>query len=391
MSVFWRSNRGGGEERSTFIVPITTGTDTGYAAQVTSAAASLQSIAVRSAVDLIASLVSELPMDVYQGKGSDRVEMSRPDYLNDPGGDGAGLEDWLYQMLLSWLLRGNAYGEIQAFTPTGLARQVAWLYPDDVRGQQSSSGTVSWTVNGRAIQSSRMLHRRVNPVPGRVLGLSPVEFHATSLGLSLSAVQFGSRWFQDGGHPSGLLTNSETTLTAEQASVAKSRFAAMTKGSREPVVLGKGWEFQQVQVTPEESQFLETQRYTEAQCARIFGAGVAEILGYETGGSMTYANVVDRRVDLLVLSVGRWIRRAERVLSAMLPRPQYAKLNRNALLETTPMQRYMAYQVALQNGFRVINEVRDDEDEPAVPWGDVPFELTLKPNTTTGGSNGQPA
>jgi len=70
-----------------------------------------------------------------------------------------------------------------------------------------------------------------------------------------------------------------------------------------PVVLGQGWKFQAIQVNPEESQFLETQKYTAAECARIYGPGVAEILGYETGGSMTYANVHEswRRLGVRLL------------------------------------------------------------------------------------------
>jgi hypothetical protein len=55
-------------------------------------------------------------------------------------------------------------------------------------------------------------------------------------------------------------------------------------------------------VPEEESQFLATQGYTEAQCARIFGPGFAEVLGYESGGSMTYANVESRASHLLVYS-----------------------------------------------------------------------------------------
>lgn len=351
-------------------------TTAGYLVDTSSASTSLQSIAVRSSVDLVASLVSELPLDVYSGRGNDKRERPTPGYLEDPAGDGTGRQDWLYTVLISWLLRGNLYGDVLEWARGGLyPTQIATHYPDDVSGYIDGDGRVQWLVNGRPVNDpSSFLHRRVNPVPGRVLGLSPVAFHAAQIGLSLTSTRFGAQWFQDGGHPGGILANSEDELKEADVERAKQRFMAMLRGNREPVVLGKGWSFEQVQIAPEESQFLETQGFSEAQCARIFGPGLAEILGYETGGSMTYANVVERRSDVLVFSIDKWISRADRLLSAMLPRPQYARLNRDALLRSTTLARYEAHAIALENRFKTVNEVRDDEDLAPVEWGDVPNE-----------------
>lgn len=394
MSLFW--GRKTEPESRSLVVPVygPMGTaDSGYVAAPTSATDSLQSVAVRSAVDLIASLISELPLDVYRGRGSSRVEVPRPGYLEDPSGGGEGVEDWVYQLLVSWLLRGNAYGDVLEHHPArGFPTQISWYHPDEVRGSQNpTTGEVTWWVNGREVTNpSRFLHKRVNPVPGVVLGLSPIEVHATTIGLSLTSTRFGARWFADGATPGGILTNSEVSLDASEAATAKARFKTLLQGTRDPVVLGKGWDYKGIQIAPEESQFLETQGFTEAQCARMFGPGIAEVLGYETGKSMTYANVVDRRVDVLVFTLNRWARRVERVLTAMLPRPQYAKFNRDALLEATTEARYAAYEIALRNGFRTINEVRDDEDETPVEWGDTPYQAA-QPAGPTGGTNGNAA
>mgnify|MGYP000337759571 FL=1 len=121
------------------------------------------------------------------------------------------------------------------------------------------------------------------------------------------------------------------------------------------------------------------QGHSEAQCARIFGPGVAEILGYESGGSMTYSNVTERRADLLVLALNRWIRRVERILSSLLPNPQYVRMNRAALLESTTLARYQAH--ALAGPWKAINEIRDDEDMAPVPWGDKPIGGAAAPES----------
>lgn len=339
----------------------------------------LQVVAFGAACDLVASLSSELPAHVYRGTGSARTQLSTPGWLEDPAGDGYGLADWVYRLVLSWLLRGNAFGDVLARGPGGFPTQVELLNPHAVGGSVVD-GVVKWTVAGRPVaDAGAFWHLRVNPAPGRVLGRSPVEYHAEQLGMSLTSTRFGLRWFEDGAHPSGILANSEVELNPEQSKTAKDRFLAAVRGNREPVVLGKGWSFEQVQLNPEESQFLQTQGYSAAECARILGPGLAEVLGYESGGSLTYTNVESRSAHLLVYSLNKWLRRVERVLTAMLPRPQYVRIDRDALLQSTTLERYKAHESALRNRWKVVNEVREDEDMPGVAWGDEPNVAGAEP------------
>ncbi|MEU0691438.1 phage portal protein [Streptomyces uncialis] len=348
------------------------------------AEASLQKVAVWSATDLIASLVSTLPLDVYEGTGTGRRELAVPVVLRDPSGDGYGVGDWLNQYLMSMLLRGNAYGRVAAQDRLGHPTQIVLYHPDEVQGwRDTRDGLPRWRVCGETVPAAEMWHQRAYTVPGRLLGLSPVAHHATTIGLGIAAAKFGVQWFEDGAHPSGLLTN-DAPLDAAQARTAKERFMAALRGVREPVVLGQGWKYQQIQVAPEESQFLETQKYTSAECARIYGPGMAEILGYETGGSMTYANVEQRSLDLLTYTLDRWLVRTERAFTALLPAGQYVKINRAALARTDLLTRYRAHAIALRNRFKVPNEVRDVEDLSAVAWGDEPLPLGPAPGTDTG-------
>lgn len=336
----------------------------------------MQSVAVRAAADLIASLASELPVDVYSGKGSEKRERPMPSWLEDPGGDGYGRQDWCYRVLISWLLRGNTYGEDLDRASTGFRRQMEIFHPDCVTGWMDSGRPV-WSVSGRVVERN-FVHSRVNPMPGQILGLSPIAYHATTIGVNLSSTAFGAQWFRDGAHPSGILRNSEVPLDAEgNVKTVKQRFLAALRGAREPLVLGRGWEYQQIQVAADESQFLETMGWTAAECARLFGPGIAEILGYAVkGASLTYSNIQDRDIHLLKYTLNKWLLRMERLLSSFLPRPQYVVLNRNALLQTNTMQRYLAHASALQNQWRTPNEVRELEDLPPVPWGDEPIKAS---------------
>lgn len=353
----------------------------------------LQKVAVFAAVNLLASIAEMLPGDVYRGYGGSKAIVKTPDWLlNLDGVKSAsdstfyGLNDFLWQVMYCWCLRGNVVGQIlERDSKTGAPRSINLLYPDDVDVSVLPGETRAvWRYRGKLIPASDVWHKRVYPVPGRVLGLSPIAQHAVTVAQGLYAQNFGAQWFLDGAHPSAILqnqTNNEIDQPVAQA--VKARFMAALAGNREPVVLGKGWEYKQIQIAPGESQFLETQQWTAAECARIYGPGMPEILGYDVGKSMTYANIGQRAVDLLKYTVDPWLVRLERVISDLLPNSQYYKFDRAALLQTDMLTRFQIHEIGLRTGLNYINEVRRNEDMMPVDWGDAPYSLpkiTVRPS-----------
>lgn len=355
------------------------------------AESSLQKVAVWACVNLVRSIAETLPVDVFSGRGADKRPVRMPRFLSDPQGDGHGLSDWCGQVVYSLMLRGNVFGLVaDRDAVSGRPTQIVLQHPDEVTVcRESSSGGLVWRVCGRLVEPGVMWHKRVNAVPGYPLGLSPIAVHALTIGVGVAAMRFGAQWFEDGAHPSGLLTY-EQSLRENEAETAKARFLAAVRGTREPVVLGRGWQFKPIQLNPNESQFLETNSYTSAECCRIFGPALADVFGYETGKSgLTYSNIEQRSLDLLTYAADPWLVRLERMLSELLPTPQYVRFNRAALVKTDLLTRYRAHEIALANQWKVVNEVRDDEDLPPVPWGDTPvppLKSTQSVGSTGGGS-----
>lgn len=340
---------------------------------------SLQKIAVWACVCLTATIAECMPTEVFDGDGPDKSVMPMPSWLADLAGDGHGLPDWLFQAVFSAMLRGNIYGltlqdfQSRAGTPTLIQLQ----HPDMVSVLAPfSGGPPEWRVAGREVPAGEMWHRRVFPVPGRLLGASPIEYGGSTISLAVATTKFGLQWFHEGAHPSGILTN-DAKLDQGQARTAKERFMASLVGTREPAVLGNGWKYQTIQVAPNESQFLETAGFTSAECCRLFGPGYAQIFGYETGESLTYANVEQRSLDMLTYAVDPWLVRLERMLSLLLPGGQHLKFNRGGLLRSDLLTRYQAHEIALRNKMQTINEVRAIEDQAPVPWGSNPDAAPL--------------
>lgn len=390
MSLFF----GGSEKRifdaSRWAIPPNSQAGTGGSSiNLTAAESSLQKVAIWSSVMLLAGTAGMLPLDGFTGKGKTRREIGLPAWMEDPAGDNYGYGDWAQQLVTSLLLRGNAAGAIVSRDGRGLPDQIVLQHPDMVGVRRDSqSGLPVWRFNGTEMKTNEVWHQRAYPMPGQLLGLSPVAHHATTIGLGLSVLRFGNQWFSDGAHPTGILKTT-APLKEEPAKVAKARFMAAVAGRREPLVLSGDWDFKPIQIAPEESQFLETNKMTSAECARIYGPGVAEILGYETGGSMTYANVEQQALHLLVYALDPWLTRIDRAFTALLPPGQYARVNRGALLRTDILTRYRAHQLAIRNGFQTPSEARELEDMPPLTPEQLKEFENLPSTSGTGTDTGE--
>lgn len=321
--------------------------------------------AVFSSVNLMADLVSTMPVDVFRGQGKSKTEVSAPKVVEEPS-QLVDVEAWKRQAMVSALMRGNAYGLETATGDDGWPRTVEIVHPDDVTWKQpyGKLSPVEWSHQGRRVDAGAMRHLIAHAVPGSPVGLSPIGYMRQTFGLGLAVQEFGARWFGDGAHPTGTL---ETDQAVDQGSagILKRRIMrALRWGRREPLVLGKGVKWNQVQVNPDDSQFLETIGANRKEVVSIFFPHLV----LSEGDSMTYANIEARTIDLLVFDVQPWLVRLERWWSRMLPRGQYVKFNTGALVRSTLLERYKAHQVAVLTGWRNANEIRDIEDES--PIGD---------------------
>lgn len=331
---------------------------------------SLQKVAVWSCVSLVRTIAEILPLQCFIGQDQDKREVDLPKYMQDLSGDGFGTPDWCSQAVYSGMLRGNMIGLVTDRADNGGPTQIVLQHPDAVGVRRDpKTGKPEWRIMGKLVPTGDVWHRRANPVPGEILGLSPIAVHALTVGVGIAALRFGAQWFEDGAHPSGVLTY-DKDLNSEKANTAKQRFLQAIRGNREPVVLGNGWKFDAIQISPNESQFLETNNYTGAECCRIFGPAFAEVFGYETGGTLTYANIEQRSLDLLTYAADPWLVRLERILSDLCSSQRYVKFNRKALVKSDLITRYQAHQIALQNQFATPNEIRELEDMPPIAGGD---------------------
>ena len=331
--------------------------------------------AVWACVRLLTDVVSTMPCHAYTAGSRDPVDPAPP-MLRSPAA-GVPFHDWIAQVLRSLLLTGNAWGIITSRVGAGLRpSQIELIAPHRVTVQVATDGTVTYRLDGREIDRDDLWHLRAYPTPGSLLGLSPIGHAAQSVGVGLAAETFGAQFFGDGATPSGLLTTDQrlSNEQARQLSAVWNTFFNNRRGERRVAVLGDGTKFQPVSVRPEESQFLETQRFTVAQICRLYGVP-PEMVGADSGNSLTYANVEMRSIDFLTYAINPWLVRLETALTDLVPRGQYVKFNAGGLLRTDLKTRYESYEIGLRAGFLTRDEVRQLEDREPLSVAAAPPSL----------------
>jgi len=291
----------------------------------------LQVPTVWACVSLLSNTISILPLEVFESapKQVDLVakKMLAPRVIREPE-PGRTQSEWMHCIMISLLLRGNAYG-IKTFDSSAYCTEVTLLHPDLVRVLiDADTGKLTYGVHtpkgDKIYQRDQIFHIRGLTLPGMFEGLSPISYARATIGLDMSARAFASGYFDDSGMPKAVIT-AERPISQPEAQVVKDRVMSALNG-REPLVVGGGVKFTPIQIKPDESMFLETQEADVAQIARYFGVP-PEMVGGSGGSSMTYANVEQRSLDFLTFSVQFWLKRIEDAVGTLLPRTQITRFD----------------------------------------------------------------
>lgn len=327
--------------------------------------------AVSAVLGLFSDVLSMLPVDVFEDVDGTPQIVGHPVPLVATPSVKVDARTWRAQVVVSWLLWGNAYGYVTAFDDMGFPIGVEWLHPDSVEVIEDGALSIPrYKVDGRSVPNERIIHRPGKWVmPGSCVGVAPLTRFRETIGLALAARDFAAGWFGDGAHPSAVL---ETDQAPDQTAIKtiKSRLMAAIR-NHEPLVLGHGTKWRSVQSTPGDSQMTEQQAAAAVSVARAFGVQPEMIAAQVSGSSVTYANREQRAIDFLTFSADPWLVRFEDMLSENLPNREYAKFNRGALLRTDITTRYKAHSQALRDGWKNRDEVRALEDQGPIPGGDL--------------------
>jgi HK97 family phage portal protein len=349
--------------------------------------------ALYACVRLLADSLASLPVKVYtrQPSGDRRaVRWNGPTIFDQPSVTGT-LYDWLFTLMTSLLLQGNAWGYITGRDGYGFPTGIEWIPPEDVNCVDDEMQP--WNplrtriyVYGRLMSRDELFHVKAFSLAGRTEAISPLRAFAMTVLAGIEAQRYGTSWYQSGGFPPGTFRNTQIEVDAEQAEEIRA-LLTNTLQRRQPLVYGADWEYTPITCPPSEAQFVDAMRMNATHMASVYGLPPDRV-GGTRGDSLTYSTQEQGTLQIIE-SLRPWMVRLEYAFFALFPRNRYVRFDSDALLKTDLKTRTDIYQVQRNIGLRTVDELRDLEDLEPLPDGvgdeSIPLEVIVAMGRTTRG------
>jgi HK97 family phage portal protein len=213
-----------------------------------------------------------------------------------------------------------------------------------------------------------------------VVGLSKIALMREAVGVAMQAERFGARLFKNGiaiggalKHPGKLGEASQKSLKAQM----EERYAGADNAHRW-MVLEEGMTIEQMGMTSEDMQFLDSRKFQRSEIAMFFGVP-PHLIGDVEKTTSWGTGIEQQNLGFLQYTLGgdvqMWEQAIERDLVAEDEAPRiYVKLNVSGFLRAAAADRAEYYAKALGSGgsqaWMTPNEVRALDDLPPVPGGD---------------------
>ena len=163
------------------------------------------------------------------------------------------------------------------------------------------------------------------------------------------------------GVPSGVLKVSTPNYDQPQAEALKQRWMESHGGVKRSVaVLNSGVDFQPLQLDLVKADVVNAKAMNLVDIAHAFNLSASWLdASIGAGSSITYANISERRRDLLDHTLGEWGRSLEDFVTGILPWGLSLKIDWSGYLNTDPTRDLEFVEQGLDKGYLTKHEARD--------------------------------
>lgn len=365
-----------------------------YSGRRVSPQLAMQLTAVFSCVRVLAESVGMLPCSLYEqlDRGNRRAVRERLNKLLSTKPNNYMTPQEFWELLIACLcLRGNFYAyKVKAL---GEVVELLPLEPSSVTPKLNSKWEPEYQVtfpDGKrnTLTQDDIWHVRIFTLDG-LTGLSPIAYAKQAVGLGLATEEHGSRLFGNGAVTSGVL-QTDQYLKDDAYERLKTDFENRHQGlanAHKPMILEMGLKWQQISMTSEDAQFLETRKFQLEEICRIFRVPLHMIQNTDRA---TFNNIENLGIGFINYSLVPYLTRIEQRINVGLVKPSkqgvfYAKFNTGALLRGDMKSRFDAYATGINWGIYSPNECRELEELNPRDGGDIwltPMNMTTKPEST---------
>lgn len=321
-----------------------------------------------AAVKVISETISTLPLHQFVRRSDGTQAPAALSRVIDSPADGSMTIDWLQRMVVSMLTNHGAVGVLSGIGSNGWPLGCTWVNPSRLTGQ-IVKGVPEYWLDGRRVGSDELLYIPSMVVPQQALGVSPVAYFRNTFQAAREAQAANRDWSSSRAVPGSTLQNTKKELEPIAAEALSDRASARIRNGK-PFVYGSDWKFDVLSLPAGDAAFLESIKANATQIAAIYNVP-PEMIGGETGNSLTYSTVEQNTIKFLTFTISPWLRKIEQALSArLMPRPQFLKFNADALIRVDTTTRLGAYKTYREIGMRNIDELRALDDLNPLPNGE---------------------
>lgn len=284
--------------------------------------------AVWACVRLLSDALATLPVALYKTDGVrntlarkhavNRLLSVRPNNWQTPF-------EFQRMALAHVLLRGNFYA--QKIVSQGRVVDLLPLVPSRVQVKQSNGYDIVYQYQldrgtFKTFAQDEILHFRGLSVDG-VRGLSVLEAARNSISLAVQTETHGRRLFTHGATPSGVLKHPKE-LSGEAIERLRAQFndhVAGEENAHKPILLEDGLEWQQLSMTAEDTQFIDSRKFSRTEIAMFFGVPPHMIGDVERGTSWG-SGIEQQSLGFLVYTLMPFIINFQQALVRDLLKPE---------------------------------------------------------------------
>lgn len=339
------------------------------------AQSAVQLTTVYACVRVIAETIASLPFNVYEQTDGGSVKAKDHPLqrlLHDEPNPEMTSFVWRETMLAHLLLWGNSYSQIIRTGRNGIVGLYP-LLPDHMTVDRNSKGVLTYTYvtsDGKTVllDPDDVLH-----IPGLgfdgVVGYSPIALEKNAVGLGIAAEEYGSKFFQNGARPSGVLTHPNTVKDPKRLRESWNAAYGGSGNSGKVAVLEEAMTFTPISMPNNEAQFLETRKFQVAEICRIYRVPPHLVGDLEHA---TFSNIEHQGISFAVHTIRPWLVRIEQSINRALFLDTgkgrfFAQFNMDGLMRGDYKSRMEGYAIARQNGWMSANDIRTLENLNPLP------------------------
>ncbi|HCS40388.1 MAG TPA: phage portal protein [Anaerolineaceae bacterium] len=337
---------------------------------------------------LISETVAMLPHIVYKrlDNGGKERASDHPlyDILHDQPNNRQTSFEFTDMLQMHALLRGSGYAKIKV-GPRGPVDKLIPVHPDRVIDvEEVDDDTLRYKILDRGGQINTYTDDEIFELRGLSLDgvktVSVMTYARESFGLSIAAEHFGAKLFGNYSRPGGFLKH-PGHLSEEAQIRLRNQTERMTSGENlhRLGVLEEGMEYQQVTLSPEDSQMLETREFQAEDVCRWFRVP-PHMVGLTSKATSWGSGIEELSRGYVTFVLMPWLVRWQQLISKdlIIATDQYfVEFLTEALLRGDIEKRYSAYNIGRNGGWLATNDIRRPENMNPIPGGDDDYLTAL--------------